>query len=444
MKQSFCILFSLCLVASAGFAQSARLDSLWNDPATEQRIESGIEANRKGDFTLQFPAYRGKTEIEIHQLKNEFFFGANAFMIKGFDSGEKNEHFEKLFASLFNLAVVPFFWKTLEPEPGKLRFDSTSSYIYRRPPPDVTLAFCKKYDITPKGHCLVWNNPTHSMPEWLPKDTAAVEQLIAKRIRTIAGRYGSSIKMWDVVNEALHYFPGVIMPNDYVQKSFEVATKSFPAGDQLMINETTALWQNNNREYSPYYMLIRNLKERGISVGAIGLQFHFFSEELFRDVLAGKAMTPAQLFSTLDLYAEFERPLQISEITIPTLPDNDIGRQQQAKLTRNFYRLWFSHPAVQAIIWWNSVDGTAVKGEDKWNGGFVNNDFSPKPAYDVLNTLINKDWKTNSSTSVQNGGSYAFRGFYGEYEIRIKQGKNVIERKVIFHRNGESVATLNK
>lgn len=422
---------------TAGYAQTSRLDSLWNDPAIEQRIEKGIETNRKGDFTIPIPAFKGTTEIEVRQVKNDFYFGANAFMVNGFETKERNERFESLFSSLFNLAVVPFFWKTLEPEQGHPRFDTASAPLYRRPPPDRVLEFCRKYDITPKGHCLVWNNPTHSIPDWLPKDTAVIEQLFAQRIRTIAGRYGSSIHMWDVVNEALHYFPGVIMPEDYVFKSFTVAQSVFPAGTQIMINDVTSLWQTNNQEYSPYYLLIQGLLQRNIGIKAIGLQFHFFSEDLFRETLAGKAMTPAQLFNILDLYGKFEKPLQVSEITIPTLPNNEEGRNNQAKLTRNYYRLWFSHPDVQAIIWWNPADGTAVKGEDKWNGGFVNNDFSPKPAYDVLNNLINKEWKTTiHNTRIPDGAnSYSFRGFYGDYLVRIRQGKKITEQKISFHQH---------
>ncbi|RYZ49065.1 MAG: hypothetical protein EOP49_17185 [Sphingobacteriales bacterium] len=97
----------------------------------------------------------------------------------------------------------------------------------------------------------------------------------------------------------------------------------------------------------------------------------------------------------------------------------------QAKLTRNFYRLWFSHPSVEAIIWWNLVDGTAVKGEDKWNGGLLNNDFSAKPSYTVLNTLVNEEWKTRIDTTVTGKSEYAFRGFFGDYEVTITQGKKV-------------------
>jgi len=437
------ILFSILglFQIATSFSQT-KLDSIWNDPAIEQRISSGIEKNRMGDFSISVPAYKGKTEIEIEQVKHDFLFGANAFMVKGFDTEEKNKRFEELFVSLFNQACIPFYWQTLEPEQGKPRFAANSEAIYRRPPPDVVLEFCKKYNISPKGHTLVWNNPTHAVPTWIPKDTAAIEQLIVKRINEIAQRYGNDIHTWDIVNEVISYFPNVIMPRDYVYKTFQAAAKVYPANTKFILNEATHLWQNTHQEYSPFYMLIQNLLLRGSKIDAIGMQFHFFNEQLFKEAVAGNAMTPKQLFAILDLYARFNKPFQISEITIPTLPNNDEGRKNQATLTRNYYRLWFSHPSVESIIWWNSVDGTAVKGEDQWNGGFVNNDFSPKPSYDALNNLINKEWKTNIKSSISGNNSYSFKGFYGEYRIKIKQGKKITEQKIIFSKNGQRSVSI--
>lgn len=264
-----------------------------------------------------------------------------------------------------------------------------------------------------------------------------------QRIKEIAQRYGSSIQTWDVVNEVLKDFPQVMMPNDYAFKAFGVAQKAFPQSAMLMINEVTSVWQNNEQEAGPYYVLIQNLLKRGVAIDAIGLQFHFFSEQLHNNVVAGKGLTPLQLFSILDLYGKFGKPIHVSEITIPTLPNNDEGKQLQAKLTRNFYRLWFSHPAVDAIIWWNVVDGTAVKGEDKWNGGFVNNDFSPKPAYSVLNDLINKEWKTTITKIVTNQKSFSFCGFYGDYVVRIKRGEKTTEQKFKLRKEGPKSTTIN-
>ena len=83
-----------------------------------------------------------------------------------------------------------------------------------------------------------------------------------------------------------------------------------------------------------------------------------------------------------------------------TLPNTPEGERNQAIVVRNYYRLWFSHPSVNAITWWNLVEGTAVKGEDKWNAGLVRRDFTPKPAFIALDQLINHDWKTKFETNI--------------------------------------------
>ncbi len=417
----------LVLLVGIVQAQPSRYDSLWSDPALETRIQRGIEQHRRGDFTLTLTDKAGKpirnATVDVQLVRHEFEFGANLFMLNGFPTEAENRQYEAVFKSLFNTACVPFYWKTLEPERGQVRFAANSTPIYRRPPPDLVVDFCKKNGLTPKGHTLVWDHPVHAVPDWLPSDTTIVKQLISARIQQLAERYGNAIPTWDVVNEVLQTHPQVPLPRQYALLAFKEAQRYFPEETRLMINEvTTSSWQNDRREYSPYYLLIENLKAKGANIGGIGLQFHFFSEQLHEDVANGKVMRPRDIISALDLYGQFGVPLHVSEITIPTLPYNQIGLDRQARMTRNFYRLWFSHPAVGAIIWWNVADGTAVAGEDKWNGGLVNRDFSPKPAYNVLNNLIHGEWKTKLTIRQNGTAPVPGRGFYGDYVATVTTG----------------------
>ena len=68
-----------------------------------------------------------------------------------------------MFKEYFNLATVPFYWKDLEPEDGKPRYDKNSPKIYRRPAPDLCMDYCEQNGVAPKLHCLVYNSWT---PEW--------------------------------------------------------------------------------------------------------------------------------------------------------------------------------------------------------------------------------------------------------------------------------------
>ena len=181
----------------------------------------------------------------------------------------------------------------------------------------------------------------------------------------------------------------------------------------------------------PYYRLIREMLDRGARVDEFGMQLHIFSEQAWQLTLAGKQFVPAQLFKVLDRYSDFQRPIHITELTIPALPRGPDGERDQATVARNFYRLWFSHPRVEAISWWNMVDGTAVKGEDKWCAGLVRPDFSPKPAFAALDPLINHDWKTSLEARSNAEGKVAFRGFHGEYTVMAQSGGKTVKHS--FH-----------
>jgi endo-1,4-beta-xylanase len=441
------------LLALSSFRLSAQMSeeyqSQWNDPAIQQRIADGIRQNRMGDFTVTFTDSDGNPvvpgDVSLTQTRHDFYFGANGFMVKGFKNEKEDRLYEENFTKLFNFVTIPFYWPELEPEPGKLRFGKDSPYIYRRPAPDVVLDFAKKYKLTPKGHTLIWDNSRWSIPTWLPKDEKVMEQKISKRIGQIGERYGHDIQIWDVVNEVTDRHPDVLMPKDFAFKAFRESERVFPGSNLFTLNFTTAIWNRAaKREYSADYLLTENLLLRKAKIDAIGLQFHNFSEPEYDQILKGKTMTPTMLFNTLDLYSDFKLPLHITEITVSALSDK--GPEYQAVMTENYYKLWFSHPNVEGIVWWNLVDGTAaparvrsdgsiVPGEDKWKGGLLNRDFSKKPAFEVLDRLINKEWKTNVTvTPKKNAASY--RGFYGTYKLVTQAKGKKYEKEIQYPKSG--------
>ena len=139
----------------------------------EDRIASGIEANRKGYAYLKVVDAEGKpvenAHLRIRQKTHEFKYGANLFMLGEFPDEEQNRKYEAYYAQAFNMATLPFYWNTLEPEQGKPRFAKDSPKIYRRPAPDLCLEYCEANGIMPKAHCL---NYTAFMPIWAMGDIA--------------------------------------------------------------------------------------------------------------------------------------------------------------------------------------------------------------------------------------------------------------------------------
>ena len=70
-------------------------------------------------------------------------YGANVFVLAKFESDGDNAEYRRFFKEHFNLATIPFYWDSLEPEEGKPRYDKNSKKVYRRPP-DRCINYCKE------------------------------------------------------------------------------------------------------------------------------------------------------------------------------------------------------------------------------------------------------------------------------------------------------------
>ncbi|MFC2124022.1 endo-1,4-beta-xylanase [Bacteroidota bacterium] len=417
---------------------------LWDEKEVVERIETGIERNRKARASIKFQSPNDEfievEKVSVRQVSHDFLFGANLFMLKGFDTKKQNSDFENAFTHIFNFGTIPFYWSDLEPVQGEPRFSKESVKILRRPAPDIVLDFCLENNLTPKGHPLIWE---WYLPDWLPDNPDEQYQLMEKRFTEIAERYSDRIKYWDVTNELTISRPDVIMPEDYALKAYKLSEKLFPSDNKSLINDLTDVWLNYNNEYSHYYQIIQNLRLRGAKIDGIGMQLHLFAPGLYQDVLNGDNLTPLHLFRVLDLYGNFNKPLHISEVSIPTIPDDENGQQIQASVVGNLYRLWFSHNAVQSITWWNFADQTATPNENKWKAGLLDANLDPKPSYNILNRLINNEWTTELDDIPFDGKVYRFKGFFGKYKVEIEKDGKLIVREIHLSKDGPRDFIIN-
>ena len=423
----------------------------------EDRITSGIDANRKGFAKLRFVDAQNNpvtgVHVEIRQKSHDFRFGANLFMLDEMETEEKNAEYKKRFCELFNLATLPFYWCDFEPEQGKPRFSSDSAKIYRRPPADLCVDFCKKNNLEPKLHCLNYDQWT---PLWVPEDTLSVKRYLDKRFSEIGEKYADCIPGLEVINET--FCPqGVLNGNrkgtrffqepDIVEWSFEHARKYFPA-NKLIINEATDfIWGNafkHNR--SAYYMQIERALSRGASIDAIGMQYHMFYPKENETALTADNYNPQTMYRVMDQYAKFGLPLQVTEITIPAYSQTSEDEEIQAEIICNLYRMWFSASNMEALIYWNLVDGYAAFapqgdmsfGENYYHGALLRFDMSPKPAYHALYELIHKTWKTDLSLDSGTRSSLDVKGFYGAYDVEVKGNGKTIDAQIHLEKNAEN------
>ena len=406
----------------------------------ETTVAANIEAYRKGNGVISVVDKDGKPvtsgRIRVAQTKHAFKFGANLFMLDELETEDKNQCYKNAFKKVFNMATLPFYWNSLEEQRGILRFDRNCTKFYRRPPIDLCMDFCEKNGIEPREHALAYE---HTFPAWLKNATVdEVKAALELRYRQIAERYADRIPTIEVTNEMLwdHNVTPFYNENDYVEWCFKLADQYFP-NNQLVVNDyTEAFWCGNCRSTDQYYAYIEANMLKGARIDAIGAQFHMFYTREGEVEKAHCLYNPRHLYNHMDLYATLAKGLQITEITIPAYSAEDEDEEIQAKLIEYLYTIWFSHPYVQQIIYWNLVDGYAyvsnptpekirstqgnmTVGENVYYGGLLRFDLSPKPAYRTLERLIHETWHTDVSGELDQG-SFTFRGFYGEYEVEVE------------------------
>ena len=429
---------------------------------TEERINAGIEQYRKGYADIKIVDGEGNAipnaRVTVRQKTHEFRFGANIFMLDELETAEKNEKYKKYFADVFNIATLPFYWDSTEPEKGKTRYEKGSEPLYRRPPIDHCIEFCEKHGIEPREHALAYE---YFFPKWLEGASVfEIKTAMEQRYKEISERYAKKIRTIEVFNEMDHKqgHTAIYDEPDFIEYSFKLAEKYFPA-NQIAINEGPELsFLDKGRTTDKYYANILANIQKGVRIDAIGMQYHLFywpRETEYEKTR--KTLNPDWIYHQLDLYSNFGKPLQITEITVPAYSHDSEDEQIQAEILEWLYSIWFSHPNMEQIIYWNIVDGYAwVKdqsmikgshgnmtlGENRYYGGLLRFDLSPKPAYYAVNNLINKKWRTNTELCTDSNGEASLKGFYGDYEAVICVNGTETVKTFSLKKKGERNITL--
>lgn len=428
----------------------------------EHTVYPNIEKYRKGNMQIRVTDVAGKpiegATVSVRQLSHEFKFGANLFMLDELETEEKNQIYKDSFKQIFNMATLPFYWNSLEEERGKPRYPKDSPKFYRRPAIDLCLEYCEENGIEPREHALAYER---HFPRWL-NDLSAKEakNALEARYKEIAERYAHRIPTIEVTNEMCwdNGITALYNDPDYIEWCFKMADKYFPK-NPLVINEyTEACWCDVLRPTNRYYAYIEAAILKGCRIDATGMQYHIFRRREGEAEGARQLYCPKNLYDHMDLYARLTKGLQVTEITVPAYSNESEDEEIQAELLKNLYTVWFSHPAMEQIVYWNLVDGYAYVenptpekirasqgnmslGENVYYGGLLRFDLTPKPAYRALDTLINEVWHTEACGQAS-GGIFDFRGFYGQYEVVIEANGKKETRIFNLTKNGENTLKI--
>jgi endo-1,4-beta-xylanase len=382
-----------------------------------ERVAERIQEHRTVRATLIVVDRDGRRladrPVVIEQLSHQFLFGCNVFRLNPTDSSPSQIAYQDRFAALWNFATLPFYWGSYEPARDRPQADRLRAMA----------EWCRDWGLLTKGHPLCWHQVT---PRWAASlSLDEVHRLQLDRITREVTAFRGLIDVWDVVNEA------IIMPDfDRDQNPITALCRELGRGPLIeqtfhtarRANPDASLILNDYITSADYERLIEDTLAAGVRLEAIGIQSHMHSG--YRGA--------AWAWETCERFARFGLPLHFTETTIisgrirddirwhgprhddwPTTPD---GEALQAAQVEEFDRVLFSHPAVQAITWWDFTDGA-------WLGapaGLLRTDMSPKPAYERLLAMIRDEWWTGRQTlTTDEHGRITFRGFLGRYSLRV-------------------------
>ncbi len=375
--------------------------------------DARIEKYRTGDVVLQFVAPDGEvltegTVARIEQTRHEFLFGCNIFKLGKCRTDADNAAYEKYYSELLNFATLPFYWWNYSNEHGGIDDKRT----------DEVIKWCREHNITTKGHPLAWN---YVDPRWLPDDIDEAMKMQFDRIGRCAKRFEGGIDIWDVVNEATHYDRAQCLQRApkltggitkmgvgaFLRNAFESARKANP--------DATLIINDYRTDQAYVDKVIKELiDDKGKPMfDVIGIQSH----------MHGRYWGAKKAWDVCEKYAKFNVPLNFTETTVVSGPKSNEGwnstpegEKKQARDATQFYTVLFSHPAVEAITWWDFADQGAWQGAP---AGFLRKDMTPKPMYHALKDLIRGKWWTKTEAKTSAGGTAGFRGFYGQYKVSV-------------------------
>ena len=352
--------------------------------------------------------------IHVEQTNHSFLFGCGAFDFIPYVMKQEDKY-KKLtdkWLDVFNYGTLPFYWGNYEKEEGKPQKDllmKTAKYLQDR-------------NVKVKGHPLCWHTVC---ADWLMKyDNETILKKQLERIDREVTGFAGVIDMWDVINEV------VIMPifDKYDNAITRICKEKGRVGLIKEVfakahecNPRATLLLNDFNTSINYEILIDGCLNAGVPISAIGIQSHqhqgYWGKEKLEEVL--------ERFETFGLPIHFTENTLISGEIMPAHivdlndwqvdegPTTPEGEQRQAKEIEEMYRILFSHPLVEAITTWDFTDGAWLKAPS----GFIREDGTTKPSYDMLKDLVKKEWWTDTSVTTDENGFATVVGIKGDYKL---------------------------
>lgn len=385
-------------------------------PWRRQALDS-IEKIRKADVSVMVQDANGNpiadADVRVLQKRHEFGFGS-AVAADGLSTqGENGDRYREVVRTWFNKVVLEndLKWSGWEARPDRAL---------------NALQWLRENGIQRvRGHTLVWPG-WRNMPsdvQTLAGDPVALRTRVLKHIEEELTATRGQLVEWDVLNEPFSNTDlQRVLGEQEMAAWFQEARRHEP--DAVLYINDYGILSNGGLDRSHqdhYFSTIQKLVDWGAPLQGIGMQGHF-----------GAQFTSApKLWSILDRFAQFGKPIQITEFDIDT--DDETA---QAAYTRDFITAVFAHPAVKGFMMWGFWEGRHWKPR----AALFRRDWTLKANGQAFYDTVFRDFWTDSRGKTSADGIFQGRAFLGDYEIEARVGDRVATASAVVSAGGLRVA----
>ena len=359
------------------------------------QADQRIDQIRKGNFRVTAVNPNNPTtavadvEIQVNQTRMYFPFGSAIT-----DTQMTNPDYLDFFENHYEWAVMTNASKWYANEPSQDYVTYANA--------DIIYDFCSSNNITMRGHCIFWASE-NMVQDWI-KDLSyaalpAASQLrtaVENRLTSVVNHFKDKFVHWDVNNEMCkNSFFKDRLGTDIRPWMFQ-ATNAIDPNVMLFLNDYNVI--SNGYNLNIYKQMAYDLAAQGAIIDGLGVQCHMNS-----------SFDPVTIKDRFDSVAEVNLPIWVTEFDVQD-PDEYI----RADKLEEFYRVAFSHPAVEGILMW----GFWENAHWRENCHLVNADWTLNAA-GVRYEALMEEWTTRETEIADVNGNADFRGFYGTYTITL-------------------------